>query len=326
MIISRTPLRVSFAGGGTDLADYYRTGFGAVVSCAIKKYVYCTINKRFDDDIRVSYSKTEIVDNVDKIEHRIVKEALKKVGIRNGVEITTIADIPSRGTGLGSSSAIAVGLLNALYAFKGYRAPPSKLAEEACEIEVDKLKEPIGKQDQYIAAYGGIQHIRFNADEAVLLDPVICPPKTKREIESHLMLFYTGKTRNAGDILSGQKKNTQLNKAALDKMREQAEQLFADLTSLHVAKLGEALRLGWDLKKSLAKGISDPEIDKLYAKAIKSGAIGGKITGAGGGGFLMLFVPPENHWSVRNALTDLRELEFKMEPQGSKIIYVGDDF
>jgi len=326
MIISRTPLRVSFAGGGTDLADYYRTGFGAVVSCAIKKYVYCTINKRFDDDIRISYSKTEIVDHVDKIEHRIVKEALKKVGIRNGVEITTIADIPSKGTGLGSSSAIAVGLLNALYAFKGYRASPKKLAEEACEIEIDKLKEPIGKQDQYIAAYGGMQHIRFNADETVLLDPVVCPSKSKRDLENHLMLFYTGKSRNASDILSGQKKNTHMNKAALDKMRDQAEQLFVDLTSLQMNKLGETLKNGWNLKKSLAKGISDPEIDKIYEKATKAGAVGGKITGAGGGGFLVLFVPPESHWSVRNALTDLREVEFKIEPQGSKIIYVGDDF
>ena len=326
MIISRTPLRVSFAGGGTDIADYYHTGFGAVVSCAIKKYVYCTINKRFDDDIRVSYSKTEIVDSVDKLEHGIVRECLKKVGIRNGIEITTIADIPSRGTGLGSSSAIAVGLLNALYAFKGYRAPPKKLAEEACEIEIERLKEPIGKQDQYITAYGGMQHIRFNSDETVLLDPVVCPPKTKREIESHLILFYTGKTRKAGDILSKQKSNSKMNKSVLDKMRDQADQLFADLTSLQIHKLGEALKEGWELKKSLAQGISDAEINTMYDKALKAGAVGGKITGAGGGGFLILFVPPESHWSVRNALSGLRDIEFKIEPQGSKIIYVGDDF
>jgi D-glycero-alpha-D-manno-heptose-7-phosphate kinase len=326
MIISRTPLRVSFAGGGTDIADYYHTGFGTVVSCAIRKYVYCTINKRFDDDIRVSYSKTEIVDSVDKLEHGIVRECLRKAGIRNGVEITTIADIPSRGTGLGSSSAITVGLLNALYAFKGYRASPKKLAEEACEIEIEKLGEPIGKQDQYITAYGGIQHIQFNADETVLLDPVVCSAKTKREIENHLMLFYTGKTRNASDVLSEQKKNIHMNKAALDKMRDHAEQLFADLASLQINKLGQALKQGWELKKSLAKGISVPEIDKLYEKALKAGAVGGKITGAGGGGFLVLFVPPESHWSVRNALTGLRDLEFKIEPQGSKIIYVGDDY
>ena len=326
MIISKTPLRVSFAGGGTDIADYYRTGYGAVVSSAIKKYVYVTVNKRFDEDIRISYSKTEIVDSLDKVEHGLVREALRKVGIRNGIEITTIADIPSKGTGLGSSSAIAVGLLNALYAFKGYRASPKKLAEEACEIEIDKLGEPIGKQDQYIAAYGGIQHIKFNADETVTLDPVICPPKTKRDIESHLMLLYTGRTRKSSDILSKQKSNSQTNKEILDKMRDQAEQLFHDLTSLQVNKLGQALKEGWELKKSLAKGISDPEIDKIYGKALKAGAVGGKITGAGGGGFLVLFVPPESHWSVRNALPGMKDLEFKIEPQGSKIIYVGDDF
>ncbi|MFH1580274.1 MAG: GHMP kinase, partial [Thermoplasmatota archaeon] len=305
---------------------YYRTGYGAVVSSAIKKYVYVTVNKRFDDDIRISYSKTEIVDSLDKVEHGLVREALRKVGIRNGIEITTIADIPSKGTGLGSSSAIAVGLLNALYAFKGYRASPKKLAEEACEIEIEKLGEPIGKQDQYVAAYGGIQHIKFNADETVTLDPVICPPKTKRDIESHLMLIYTGKTRKASDILSKQKSNSKTNKEILDKMRDQAEKLFHDLTSLQVNKLGQALKEGWELKKSLAKGISDPEIDKIYGKALKAGAVGGKITGAGGGGFLVLFVPPESHWSVRNALTGMKDLEFKVEPQGSKIIYVGDDF
>ena len=326
MIISKTPLRVSFAGGGTDIADYYRTGYGAVVSSAIKKYVYVTVNKRFDEDIRISYSKTEIVDSLDKVEHGLVREALRKVGIRNGIEITTIADIPSKGTGLGSSSAIAVGLLNALYAFKGYRASPKKLAEEACEIEIDKLGEPIGKQDQYIAAYGGIQHIKFNADETVTLDPVICPPKTKRDIESHLMLLYTGRTRKSSDILSKQKSNSQTNKEILDKMRDQAEQLFHDLTSLQVNKLGQALKDGWELKKSLAKGISDPEIDKIYGKALKAGAVGGKITGAGGGGFLVLFVPPESHWSVRNALPGMKDLEFKIVGQGSKIIYVGDDF
>jgi D-glycero-alpha-D-manno-heptose-7-phosphate kinase len=194
MIISRTPLRVSFAGGGTDILDYYKTGYGAVTSSTIRKYMYVTVNRRFDKDLRVSYSKTEIVDHVDKLEHGIVREALKKVGLTEGVEVTTIADIPSKGTGLGSSSALAVGLLNALYAFMGYRASPKKLAEEACEIEIDKLGEPIGKQDQYISACEGLQHIKFNADETVILDPVICPPNMKRDIEKHLLLFYTGRT------------------------------------------------------------------------------------------------------------------------------------
>jgi len=273
----------------------------------------------------VSYSKTEIVDHVDKLEHGIVREALKKVGLTEGVEVTTIADIPSKGTGLGSSSALAVGLLNALYAFKGYRASPKKLAEEACEIEIERLGEPIGKQDQYISAYGGLQHIRFNADETVILDPVICPPKTKRDIENHLLLFYTGRTRQSGDILTKQKGNSKKNKDTLDMMRDQAEELFRSLTSLQVHRLGEILRDGWDLKKSLAQGISDGHIDKLYEKALAAGAVGGKITGAGGGGFLILFVPPDKQWSVRNALAELREIEFKLEPQGSKIIYVGDE-
>jgi D-glycero-alpha-D-manno-heptose-7-phosphate kinase len=325
MIISRTPLRVSFAGGGTDIPDYYRTGYGAVTSATIRKYMYVTVNRRFDKDLRVSYSKTEIVDHVDKLEHGIVREALKKVGLTEGVEVTTIADIPSKGTGLGSSSALAVGLLNALYAFKGYRASPKKLAEEACEIEIERLGEPIGKQDQYISAYGGLQHIRFNADDTVILDPVICPPKMKRDIENHLLLFYTGRTRQSGDILKKQRGNTPKNKDTLDRMRDQAEELFKSLTSLQIEKLGEILREGWSMKKSLAKGISDGHIDKLYEKALAAGAVGGKITGAGGGGFLLLFVPPDKQWSVRNALAELREIEFKLEPQGSKIIYVGDE-
>ena len=325
MIISRTPLRVSFAGGGTDMHDYYSSGFGAVTASAIKRYMYVTVNKRFEDDIRVSYSKTEIVPSLDALEHGIVRECLRKVGIRSGIEVTTIADIPSKGTGLGSSSALTVGLLNALYAFKGYRASPKKLAEEACEIEIHTLGEPIGKQDQYIAAYGGLQHFRFNADETVLIDPVVCPAKTKRDIEQHLMLFFTGRSRNARTILSVQKNNTKAKKETLDVMRDQAVRIYEDLVSLQVDKMGDVLREGWELKKSLAEGISDPEIDALMDKALKAGAVGGKITGAGGGGFLVLFVPPEKQWGVRNALVGLKEVEFKIEPQGSRIIYVGDE-
>ncbi|MEW5748738.1 MAG: GHMP kinase [Candidatus Thermoplasmatota archaeon] len=325
MIISRTPLRVSLAGGGTDMADYYRSGFGAVTASAIKKYMYVTVNKRFEDNIRVSYSKTEIVATLDALEHGIVRECLRKVGIRSGIEVTTIADIPSKGTGLGSSSALAVGLLNALYAFKGYRASPKKLAEEACEIEIEQLHEPIGKQDQYMAAYGGLQHFRFNADETVLIDPVVCPAKTKRDIEQHLMLFFTGRSRNARDILTAQKSNAGKKKETLDIMRDQAVSLFQDLVSLQVGRIGEVLREGWNLKKSLAEGISDKEIDALMEKAMTAGAVGGKITGAGGGGFMVLFVPPERQWGVRNALVDLKEVEFKIEPQGSRIIYVGDE-
>jgi D-glycero-alpha-D-manno-heptose-7-phosphate kinase len=325
MIISRTPLRVSLAGGGTDIQDFYATGHGSVLSMSIKNYIYITVNRRFEDDIRVSYSKTEIVDSVDKLDHGIVRECLRKVGIASNIEVTTIADIPSKGTGLGSSSALTVGLLNSLYAFTGHRASPKKLAEEACEIEIDILKEPIGKQDQYIAAYGGMQFIKFNADETVFVDPVICPPKMKRDIEKHMMLFYTGKTRNSGSILSKQKSNSKQNKETLDRMREQSETLFHELTACNVDAIGKVLKEGWGLKKSLASGISDGEIDKLYDKAIHAGALGGKLTGAGGGGFLVFFVPPENHQAVREALSGFKEVQFKIEPQGSKIIYVGDE-
>ena len=318
-------MRVSLAGGGTDIQDYYATEHGSVLSMSIKNYIYITVNRRFEDDIRISYSKTEIVDSVDKIEHGIVRECLRKVGIASNIEVTTIADIPSKGTGLGSSSALTVGLLNALYAFTGHRASPKKLAEEACAIEIDILKEPIGKQDQYIAAYGGMQFIKFNADETVFVDPVICPPKMKRDIEKHMMLFYTGKTRNSGSILSKQKGNSSINRITLDKMRAQSERLFHELINHRIEEIGTIMKEGWELKKSLATGISDGEIDKLYEKAMHAGAVGGKVTGAGGGGFLVFFVPPEHHQTVREALSSLKEVQFRIEPQGSKIIYVGDE-
>jgi D-glycero-alpha-D-manno-heptose-7-phosphate kinase len=209
MIISRTPLRISFAGGGTDLAAFYKLHSGAVTSTAINKYIYVTINKKFDHRIRVSYSKTENVDHVDELHHGLVREAMKLTGIDSGVEITTIADIPSRGTGLGSSSTLTVGLLNALYAFKGVMKSRQTLAKEACKIEIDILGEPIGKQDQYIASYGGIQHIQFNPDESVYVDPVICTPEAKQQLGKHMMLFYTGITRKASKILTKQIKNTE---------------------------------------------------------------------------------------------------------------------
>jgi len=190
---------------------------------------------------------------------------------------------------------------------------------------MEKLGEPIGKQDQYIAAYGGLQHFRFNADETVLIDPVVCPAKTKRDIEQHLMLFYTGRGRNARNILSVQKNNTHKKKETLDVMRDQAVRIYEDLVSLQVDRIGDVLKEGWELKKSLAEGISDKEIDGLMDKALAAGATGGKITGAGGGGFLVLFVPPEKQSGVRNALAGLKEVEFRIEPQGSRIIYVGDE-
>jgi len=325
MIISRTPLRISFGGGGTDLKAYYGKDFGAVTSTAINKYVYITVNKKFDDKIRVSYSRTEIVAGVEAIQHDLVREAMKLSGVTQGVEITSIADIPSRGTGLGSSSAFTVGLLNALYAFKGEHKPAKALAEEACQIEIDILKEPIGKQDQYITAFGGIQHIQFHPDGNVFVDPVICKKEVKDKLERNLLLFYTGITRRADSVLRKQEEN--LNKKdkfdSLKKMKQLASEIRDRLIDGSNHQLiGKYLHQGWLEKKKLASNISSKMIDEYYQKAIESGAVGGKLLGAGGGGFLLFYCEEQNKGAVRKALQDLKEAPFKFEPQGSKIIYV----
>jgi D-glycero-alpha-D-manno-heptose-7-phosphate kinase len=324
MIISRTPLRISFAGGGTDLAAFYKDQPGAVTSTAINKYIYVTINKRFDDTIRVGYSKTEIVNYVDELNHGLVREAMKLTGINNGVEITTIADIPSRGTGLGSSSSLTVGLLNALYAFQGIMKSRLTLAKEACKIEIEILGEPIGKQDQYIAAYGGIQHIQFNPDESVYVDPVICTTWTKQQLGKHILLFYTGITRKASTILTKQIENTKKKMENLIKLKELSEKVRDHMRDENIEGVGKCLHEGWLLKRELASGISNITINEYYQKALSAGAWGGKVLGAGGGGFLMIFCPPENQDKVISVLSDLKCLPIKLEPQGSKIIYVED--
>ena len=322
MIISRTPFRISFAGGGTDLKAFYSIEPGAVTSTTIKKYMYVAVNKRFDGTIRVSYTRTEIVDDVEKIKHELVREAMKKAGITNGIEITTMADIPA-GTGLGSSSALTVGLLNALYAFKGEHISAERLAKEACEVEVDIVKEPIGKQDQYAAAYGGMNHIQFNSDETVFVDPIVCSEKTKKELEGRLMLFFTGITRAANSILDEQKKNTKEKLSYLREMKQLSISIKNALNSNNLDKMGELLRKGWENKKKIVSTISNDIIDENYNKAIKAGALGGKLLGAGGGGFILLYCPKEKQDDVRKAL-NLKEMKFGFEPQGSKIIYIGD--
>ncbi len=323
MIISRTPLRISFAGGGTDIGEFYRQEGGAVTSTAINRYVYITVNKKFDSGIRVSYAKTENVDKVDDIQHPLVRAALKLTGITKGVEITSVADVPAQ-TGLGSSSAFTVGLLNALYAYKGEFKPQKLLAEQACHIEIELCKEPIGKQDQYIAAYGGIQHIQFNKDETVFVDPVICSPETKKALEEGTMLFYTGATRPASAILSEQKKQMGEKTEMMRKMKQQSELVRKALVEGNLAEFGKLLHEGWMLKRQLAGSITNQEIDEHYEKAIKAGALGGKLLGAGGGGFLMVYCPPSKQDTVRRALNNLKETTIALEPQGSKIIYVSD--
>lgn len=323
MIISRTPLRISFSGGGTDLKEFYSKESGSVTSTAINRYIYITINKKFDHRIRVSYSSTEIVDHVDELKHDLVREAMKYTGVDSGIEITSIADIPSRGTGLGSSSSFLVGLLNALYAYKGEHKSAELLAKEACDIEINIVGEPIGKQDQYIASYGGFQHIQFISDESVFVDPIICLPQTKRMLKENLILFYTGITRKAKTILDQQKKKTNTNMKILQQMKEQSKTIKEALNNNDLSTFGKILHQGWECKCKLADTISNDQINNFYNKSIEAGAEGGKILGAGGGGFLLLYCPKEKHNNIREALKGLDEIKFDFEPQGSKIIYVG---
>jgi len=326
MIISRTPLRMSFAGGGSDLPAYYRQKTGSVVSTAIDKYIYITVNKKFDDLVRVSYSKTELVGSTDEVEHNIIREALKMVGVKKGIEVVYMGDVPlgSAGIGLGSSSSLAVGVLNALHAYQGRHVSADQLAREACEIEIGILKNPIGKQDQYIAAYGGFQYIKFNSDESVFVDPVIFSSETKKILNDKLLLFYTGTTRVSSTILKEQGENTEKNMARLDDIVALSHKLLKKLQTNDLHGFREILHEGWLLKKDLAGGISNPEINGYYQKALEAGAVGGKLLGAGGGGFLLFYCEKEHQANVRKALLGLKETPFTFEPQGGKIIYVQD--
>lgn len=328
MIITRTPLRVSFCGGGTDLPSYYQKEQGEVVSSALDKYVYITINRLspyFENRILLKYSQSELVNSVDEIHHPIIREAMKLTGVVDSVEIASMADIPA-GTGLGSSSTYAVGLLHALHAFKGEYVSGRQLAHEACQIEIERLGDPIGKQDQYIAAYGGMCRIRFNPDESVFVDPVICSPHTRKALQDNLLIFYTGITRRAGDILQIQKATTDQKMDVLTRMKDlcgQILEVLQDGRSLH--RFGEILHEAWLNKRTLVREISNDSINDYYEKALEAGAIGGKLLGAGGGGFLLFYVEPQNQSRVRKALIRLQELPFRFEQQGSKVIYISDD-
>jgi D-glycero-alpha-D-manno-heptose-7-phosphate kinase len=324
MIISRTPLRVSLVGGGSDLEAFYAHEPGAVVTTAIRKYIYITVNHKFDSRIRASYSVTEIVDSVDEIRHELIRESLHKVNLAGGVEITSISDIPSQGTGLGSSSSYTVGLLKALYAHRSQHVGAERLAREACDIEIERCGKPIGKQDQYIAAYGGLQYMRFNADGSVFVDPIVCSAATRQRLESELMLFYTGMTRSADPILAEQSHNLTNGRCrrSLRRLVQLADELRAALISNDLEAFGEILHESWMVKKSVANGVSNTRIDEWYDRARANGAIGGKISGAGGGGFLLLYAPRESHADIHRALPELRPVVFGLEPQGSKVIYV----
>jgi D-glycero-alpha-D-manno-heptose-7-phosphate kinase len=317
-------MRMSFVGGGSDLPVFYRKYGGAVVSTAIDRYVYITVNQKFDERIRVSYSRTEDARAVERIKHPLVRESLKLVGINGGVEITSIADIPSKGSGLGSSSSFTIGLLNALHAFAGRHAGAEQLASECCEVEIERCGEPIGKQDQYAAAFGGLNFIRFNPDDSVVVEPIICRKETIQQLQAHTLVFYTGITRSASGILKHQSFALATEKKKCEttqKMVELALMLRRELQQNRVAAMGEMIHEGWELKKSLTRGISSDHIDHWYEKARKAGAVGGKLLGAGAGGFFMFYAPPEKHDAIAAAIK-LRRVNFRFEPQGSRIIFV----
>ena len=322
MIITRTPFRISFAGGGTDLPDYYRCEYGAVMSTAIDKYMFITVNKSFDHRLRISYSKTEWVEHIDDIKHPIVREALKYVGITSGIEITSMADIPA-GTGMGSSSSFTVGLLNAFYAYKGILKSAETLAKDAAKIEIERAGQPIAKQDHYIAAYGGCQYIRFEPDESVFVNPVIMSREVWNELQKNLLLFYTGITRSANSILNDQKRNTKEKMNILRKMRDLAFELRETVTSgRNLAHFGELLNQGWQLKQKLSPLITSGAINEYYNRGLEAGALGGKLLGAGGGGFILFYCERQNQHRLRESI-DLPEINFNFERQGSQIIYVG---
>jgi len=322
MIISKTPLRVSFVGGGTDLPDFCDEHGGAVVSSAVDKWIHIVVAPRFEGDVRVSYSKTEIVSTASEIQHELVRESLRLTGLPRGLDVVTLADVPTQGTGLGSSSAVTVGLLNALYAYQGVFRSPIELAEEASQIEIDILGKPIGRQDQYAVARGGFNFIEFMPHGGgVRVEPIVCPPQTIERLHRSLMLFYTGRQRAASDVLSGQRAAIVEGRAteALLGMRNLAYELRDTLGRGDVERVGPLLDRNWQLKRSLVSDLSDAQVDQWYQTAQEAGASGGKLLGAGAGGFLLIMAHPEHQAKVRTALGDLREVSFHFAARGTQI-------
>lgn len=320
MIITQTPLRISFFGGGTDFREFFHQEEGWVLNSAIDRYIYVIIKERFDEKIRVGYTQTELVDDIDELQHELVRECLRKTGIRKGVEISTMGDIPSAGSGMGSSSTVTVGLLNAMYHFLGEPRESSKLAQEACNIEIDILGKPIGVQDQYIAAFGGQKFFRFYPTGEVVAESLGLDPRQCRKLNQNLMLFFTNVTRKAESVLAEQVQKMNGHLAILRLMKEAAIRARQCLSAGAFDDFGLLLDETWQLKKQLASRISNGSIDAIYQAARKAGALGGKITGAGGGGFLLLYCPRHKQDDVRTALHSLYELPFHLERDGTKVI------
>jgi len=323
MIISKTPLRISFTGGGTDISSFYETYGGAVVSTTINKYIYVMVKARFDRKIRVVGTSLQEADNAEEVGHDLVREALKMTGIQNGVEIIIVADIPSGGTGLGSSSSLTVGLLHALYAYRGQTVSPMRLAEQACAIEIQALRQPIGKQDQYAAALGGLRHYRFAADGNVHTERIQLNEQQRGDLQSKLLLFYTGVARSASAILNKQMEMKERNAGMLLQIKKHCADLKGELEQGNLAFMGTVLHAGWELKRKLANGITNERIDDWYETAMRVGATGGKVAGAGGGGFLLFYADEEIHPALREALP-LQEMAFALDDEGTRIMVHND--
>lgn len=325
MIISRTPLRISFAGGGSDLPSYYQESEGAVLSTTIDKYIYLAVHKYFyPNQSLLKYSKTELINNNSEIQHPLFRECMQLLDI-HGIDISSMADVPA-GTGLGSSSAFTVSLLNVLHAYKHEAVSPEYLAAKACEIEIERLGDPIGKQDQYAAAYGGLNFIRFNPDHSVNVEKIIMDPATKLQLDRNLLMYYTGTTHSASALLKEQNKEMQnlSKRQVIGKMVEMAYELKQVLESNNIDDFGRILHEGWLLKKSISNGISNLVIDDLYNTGLQAGALGGKLLGAGGAGFVLFYVPEERQESFRRQMGNYIELPFQFENYGSKIIYTNE--
>jgi D-glycero-alpha-D-manno-heptose-7-phosphate kinase len=320
MIITQTPLRVGLVGGGTDLPTYYREHGGRVLNAAIDKYVYVVVKQRFDDDIYVNYSQKEIVTRVEDLRHDLVREAMHMAGVRHGVEITTLADIPSAGSGLGSSSAVTVGLLQALFAYQGVQLSAAELAERACTIELDRCGKPIGKQDQYAAAYGGICDLRFGPGDKVIVDPIRLEASMHRHLQAELMLFYTGITRSADTILQETTANVGSKLEQLGLLRDLAAEAADALRDGDSDQIGAALYKSWEAKRSLASGVSNTLLDAAVDAAVDAGATGAKVAGAGGGGFVLVVCPVQHQAAVRAALPQMKEFPIKIDPYGSRVV------
>jgi D-glycero-alpha-D-manno-heptose-7-phosphate kinase len=323
MIVVKTPLRISFVGGGSDLPAYYKLMGGAVLSTSIDQYMYLTINKKFDNNIRLSYSITENEVSAQKIKHPIVRNTLELMNIKTGVEITSISDIPSEGSGLGSSSSYTVALLHALYAYKGLDVSKEELGRISSHIEIDLCGDKIGKQDQYAAAFGGLNLIEFNQDDSVLVTPICCKTSTLKKIQESIIVFYTGRTRSARSLLIDQSRN--MNQAVKRNLVSEMVTLAYDMKDLiesdDIESLGELLDKNWQLKRQIVSEITDNQIDDWYARGIRAGAKGGKLLGAGSGGFIMFFAPKETHSTIMREMNGLKRVYFSFEDKGSQIVY-----